>query len=166
MGLNSFGGNMQTRKLVVTGGLSLAALSLAALSLGALNDGGKTSPSAPPPQAVTVAEVPEREVTEWDEFTGRLEAVDQVEIRPRVSGYIKRVTFDEGKEVKKGEILFEIDPRPYQAELARAEAELEGARSAASLAKSEVQRAGKLVDAQAMSREELDSRTSADAQGG
>ena len=70
-----------------------------------------------------------------------------MEIRPRVSGYIKRVTFAEGKEVKKGEVLFEIDPRPYQADLARAEAELERARSAASLAKSEVQRAGKLVDA-------------------
>src|SRR5918997_1208657 len=167
MGMNSSGGTMQNRKLVVTGGLSLAALSLAALSLGALNpNGGERSPAEPPPQAVTVAEVPEREVTEWDEFTGRLEAVDQVEIRPRVSGYIKRVTFDEGKEVKKGEILFEIDPRPYQAELARAEAELERARSAASLAKSEVQRAGKLVDVQAISREEFDSRSSAKAQGG
>ena len=77
---------MQTRKLVVTGGLSLAALSLAALSLGALNaDGGTRPAAAPPPQAVTVAEVPEREVTEWDEFTGRLEAVGQVEIRPRRS---------------------------------------------------------------------------------
>src|SRR5918994_7757812 len=166
MGMNSSGGNMQNRKLVVTGGLSLAALSLAALSLGALNADGGTSPAAaPPPQAVTVAEVPEREVTEWDEFTGRLEAVDQVEIRPRVSGYIKRVTFDEGKEVKKGEVLFEIDPRPYQAELARAEAELERARSAASLAESEVQRAVKLVEVQAISREEFDSRTSAKAQG-
>jgi RND family efflux transporter MFP subunit len=165
--MDSSGGNMQTRKLVVTGGLSLAALSLAALSLGALNaDDGNLPASAPPPQAVTVAEVPEREVTEWDEFTGRLEAVDQVEIQPRVSGYIKRVTFDEGKEVKKGEVLFEIDPRPYQAELARAEAELERARSAASLAESEVQRAVKLVEVQAISREEFDSRTSAKAQGG
>jgi RND family efflux transporter MFP subunit len=108
----------------------------------------------------------EREITEWDEFTGRLEAVEQVEIRPRVSGYIKRVTFDEGKEVRKGEVLFEIDPRPYEAELARATAELERARSAASLAKSEVQRAGKLVDVQAISREEFDSRTSAEVQGG
>jgi RND family efflux transporter MFP subunit len=125
----------------------------------------KEPPAAPPPQAVTVAAVPEREITEWDEFTGRLEAVDQVEIRPRVSGYIKRVTFAEGKEVKKGEVLFEIDPRPYQADLAGAEAELERARSAASLAKSEVQRAGKLVDVQAISREEFDSRTSAEAQG-
>ncbi len=93
-----------------------------------------------------MAVVPEREITEWDEFTGRLEAVDQVEIRPRVSGYIKRVAFAEGQEVKKGEVLFEIDPRPYQADLARAEAELERARSAAALAESEVQRAGKLVD--------------------
>ncbi|HEY8196251.1 MAG TPA: efflux RND transporter periplasmic adaptor subunit [Gemmatimonadales bacterium] len=157
---------MQTRRLAITGGFSLAALFLA-VSLGALNvGGGKETPAAPPPQAVTVAEVPEREVTEWDEFTGRLEAVDQVEIRPRVSGYLKRVTFAEGKVVTKGEVLFEIDPRPYQAELARTEAELERARSAASLAQSEVQRAGKLVEMQAISREEFDSRTSAEAQGG
>ena len=138
-----------------------------ALLVGVLTLGRSSKPPvAPPPQAVTVAEVPEREITEWDEFTGRLEAVDQVEIRPRVSGYIRRVTFAEGKEVKKGEVLFEIDPRPYAAELARAEAELERARSAAALAESEVQRAGKLVDLQAISREEFDSRTSAEAQGG
>ena len=74
----------------------------------------------PPPPAVTVATVPERDVKEWDEFTGRLQAVDAVEIRPRVSGYIKRVTFAEGKEVRKGDVLFEIDPRPYEADLARA----------------------------------------------
>ena len=138
-----------------------------ALLLGGLTLGrGKEPPAAPPAQAVTVAEVPEREINEWDEFTGRLEAVDQVEIRPRVSGYIKQVSFDEGKEVKKGEVLFEIDPRPYQAELARAEAELERARSAAALAASEVKRASRLVHAQAISREEFDSRTSAEAQGG
>jgi RND family efflux transporter MFP subunit len=113
-----------------------------------------------------VAEVPQREIAEWDEFTGRLEAVDQVEIRPRVSGYIKRVSLAEGKEVKKGEVLFEIDPRPYQAELAGAQAELERARSAAALAASEVKRASRLVHLQAISREEFDSRTSAEAQGG
>jgi RND family efflux transporter MFP subunit len=153
---------MQTRRFAVTGFLSLAGLSLAALTV----SGGKEPPAAPLPQAVTAAEVPEREITEWDEFTGRLEAVDQVEIRPRVSGYITRVAFAEGKEVKKGEVLFEIDPRPYEADLARAEAELERARSAASLARSEVQRASRLVDVQAISREEFDSRTSAQAQGG
>jgi RND family efflux transporter MFP subunit len=153
---------MRTRRLAVPAALTLAVISLGALSL----RGEKTPPAAPPLQQVTVAEVPQREVAEWDEFTGRLEAVDQVEIRPRVSGYITRVTFDEGKEVNKGEVLFEIDPRPYQAELARAEAELERARSAASLAASDVQRADKLVKAQAISREEYDSRTSAEAQGG
>jgi RND family efflux transporter MFP subunit len=139
-----------------------AALCLTAFALGC---SGKP-PAAPPPPSVTVADVPEREITEWDEFTGRMEAVDVVEIRPRVSGYIKRVTFPEGKEVRKGEVLFEIDPRPYQADLARAEAELERARSAAALAASEVQRAGKLVDVQAISQEEFDTRTSAEAQGG
>jgi multidrug efflux system membrane fusion protein len=113
-----------------------------------------------------VAPVQQREIADWDEFTGRLQAVDAVEIRPRVSGYIKRVSFDEGKEVKKGEVLFEIDPRPYRAALAQAQAELEKARSAAALAASDVERAGKLVKAQAISREEYDSRTSAEAQGG
>jgi multidrug efflux system membrane fusion protein len=155
---------MQIRRLVLTGTLGLAGISLAALTL---NSRADDKPAAAPPlQAVTVAPVPEREISEWDEFTGRLEAVDQVEIRPRVSGYIKRVTFTEGREVKKGEVLFEIDPRPYQAELARAEAELERAKSAAALAASDVQRAQTLVKAQAISREEYDSRTSAEAQGG
>jgi RND family efflux transporter MFP subunit len=153
---------MQTRRLAVPGVLSVAVLSLGALSLSRKHE----APPPPPLPAVTVAPVEQREVADWDEFTGRLQAVDAVEIRPRVSGYIKRVMFDEGKEVKKGEVLFEIDPRPYQAELAQAEAALEGARSAAALAQSDAARAGKLVDAQAISREEYDSRTSAEAQGG
>ena len=153
---------MQSRRLAVPVVLILGALSLAAVTLGR----DKQPAPTPPLQPVTVAEVVQREVSEWDEFTGRLEAVNQVEIRSRVSGYIRRVAFDEGREVKKGEVLFEIDPRPYQAELASAQAELERARSAASLAKSEVQRAGKLVQVQAISREEFDSRTSAEAQGG
>jgi len=120
-------------------------------------------PAPPPPPAVTVAPVLQRDIAEWDEFSGRLEAVDQVEIRPRVSGYIKRVTFTEGREVRKGEVLFEIDPREYQAELERAQAQLEQARTAADLAQREVDRAQKLVNVQAISREEFDSRTSAQA---
>jgi RND family efflux transporter MFP subunit len=137
------------------------AFPLILLALGCSNQ----PPAAPPPQAVTVAEVPERKITEWDEFTGRLEAVDAVEIRPRVSGYIRRIAFNEGNGVKRGQVLFEIDPRPYQADLARAEAELERASSAAALAASEVERAGRLVHVQAISREEYDTRTSAEAQG-
>lgn len=136
-------------------GLIPFALSLAACS---------PKPQAvPPPPAVSVAPVLERDVAEWDEFSGRLEAVDQVEIRPRVSGYIKRLAFAEGREVRKGEVLFEIDPRPYQADLDRAQAQLEQARTAADLAQREVARAEKLVSVQAISREEFDSRTSAQA---
>lgn len=153
---------MRNRRLAIPGALSVVVLSLGALAFGRK----KEPPVAPPLPAVTVALVEQREIADWDEFTGRLQAVDAVEIRPRVSGYIKRVDFDEGKEVKKGEVLFEIDPRPYQATLAQAQAELEKARSAAALAASDVQRAGKLVKVQAISREEYDSRTSAEAQGG
>jgi multidrug efflux system membrane fusion protein len=133
------------------------------LWLGFLLGCGDKPPAAPPPPAVTVAVVPEREVTEWDEFTGRMEAVDAVEIRPRVSGYIKKVDFAEGKEVPKGEVLFEIDPRPYEADLARAQAQLEQARTEAVLAGKEVVRAQKLVNVQAISREEFDTRTSGQA---
>ena len=127
---------------------------------------GTEPPPPPPPPAVTVADVAGRDITEWDEFTGRFEAVDAVEIRPRVSGYLRRVLFAEGMEVRKGEVLFEIDPRPYQADLAGAEAELERARSGAALAAREVERAQRLVTVQAISREEYDARVSAAAQGG
>ena len=78
---------MRTRWLLPAG--ALPALILAGC--------GAPKPSPPPPPAVTVAAVPEREVTEWDEFTGRLEAVDSVEIRPRVSGYIERVSCSRGQ---------------------------------------------------------------------
>jgi len=81
-------------------------------------------------------------------------------VRPRVSGYIEKLAFAEGKEVKKGEVLFVIDPRPYQAELARAEAQLAGARTRAELAKSEVDRAERLIAVKAISREEFETRTS------
>ncbi len=122
-------------------------------------------PAPPPPPGVTVAAVPRRDVEEWDEFTGRLEAVDEVQIRPRVSGYIRKVAFDEGNGVRKGQVLFEIDPRPYQATLARAEAELEVARARAQLAGRDVVRAERLVAVQAISREEFDTRTAGQEEG-
>jgi multidrug efflux system membrane fusion protein len=118
-------------------------------------------PSAPPPPAVTVAAVEQRNITEWDEFSGRLEAVDAVEIRPRVSGYIQKVAFTAGSEVRKGDLLFQIDPRPYQAELARAEGELAQAHSAAALASRTLERSKPLAAAQAISREDFDNRTAA-----
>ena len=143
---------------------SLAPLAFVAAALSLAGCSSKP-PAPPPPPGVSVAPVLQRDLAEWDEFSGRLQAVDQVEIRPRVSGYIKRVTFTEGREVRKGETLFEIDPRPYQADLDRAQAQLEQARTAADLAAREVARAEKLVNVQAISREEFDSRTSAQANG-
>jgi RND family efflux transporter MFP subunit len=143
--------------------VSLAPLVALVLAAGATAC-AKGDPPPPPPPQVTVARVIQREVADWDEFTGRLQAVDAVEVRPRVSGYIQRVTFREGKEVKRGDVLFVIDPRPYQAELDRATAQLEEARTRAQLAQREVQRAQTLIARQAISREELDARTSAQAE--
>ena len=113
--------------------------------------------AAPPPQ-VTVASVIERNVTEWDEFTGRLQAVDSVEVRPRVSGLISAVRFDEGAMVHRGDLLFQIDARPFQAEVDRLRAELARARATAQRGDSELRRAERLRTENAISREEHDRR--------
>jgi membrane fusion protein, multidrug efflux system len=115
--------------------------------------------SAPPPQ-VAVAPVIERDVTEWDEFTGRLQAVDSVEIRPRVSGFVSAVRFSEGAMVRKGDLLFQIDPRPFQADVDRLRAELTRARATVDRADSELARAERLHDANAIANEERDRRAS------
>jgi multidrug efflux system membrane fusion protein len=117
-----------------------------------------------PPAQVSVAPVLAKEVAHWDEFTGRVAAVETVELRPRVGGYIERVNYQEGQEVKKGQVLFTIDARTYRAELDRAEAELSRARSRAALAKSELARARKLADVRAISTEEFEQRRAATAQ--
>jgi len=120
--------------------------------------------STPKPAAalpeVSVAPAISREITDWDEFTGHFEAVQSVEVRPRVSGFIERVSFPEGATVREGDVLLTIDPRPYEAEVARAEAVLEQAKTRETLAQQELDRAKQLVNTQAISREELDARTS------
>ena len=83
----------------------------------------KSSAPQQGPLPVNVVTVIEKEVNEWDEFTGRLEAVESVEIRPRVSGYITEIHFEAGAIIKKGDLLYVIDPRPYQADFDRAAAE-------------------------------------------
>jgi RND family efflux transporter MFP subunit len=120
-----------------------------------------TPAAAAPAPAVSVATVVSRQISDSDEFTGRFEAVERVEIRPRVTGYIASVNFVQGREVNKGDVLFVIDQRPYEAALKRAQAQLEQARSALTLATSEQDRANKLLSAHAISREELESRESA-----
>lgn len=141
-----------------------AAAALVGLALLAGCDSNAEQPQAPPPPAVGVAEVVQRDVELWDRFTGRIEAVASVEIRPRVDGYIKRVNYREGQEVDKGAVLFVIDQRPYRAALARAEADLTRARTHAELAEREAARAEQLVEAAGMSQEELDQRRAAAAQ--
>jgi RND family efflux transporter MFP subunit len=119
------------------------------------------APPAAEATPVSVAAALERKVTEWDEFTGRLEAVESVDIRPRVTGYIQSVNFTEGSLVHKGDLLFVIDPRPYQAALDKARAELTRARSRAELAHSDVTRSEKLLAIKAVSQEEYDERRNA-----
>jgi len=137
-----------------------AALLAALVGLSGCKSEATTAQQAPAPQ-VSVASALERDVTEWDEFTGRLEAVESVEVRPRVTGYIESVNFTEGSTVKKGDLLFVIEPRPYQAELSKAEAELARAFARAELAVADEGRSTKLLDIKAVSREEYDSRINA-----
>jgi RND family efflux transporter MFP subunit len=128
-----------------------------------LSVAGGCQKSAPPPPAlpeIATAKVVSKRIKDWDEYTGRFQAVDSVEVRPRASGYIDDVKFREGQLVKKDDVLFIIDQRPYQADHDRARAGLELARSQYELAKLEAARAQKLKDSGAVSREELDTRVS------
>ena len=139
---------------------ALPALLLATLTaLAAAGCSSEASPAAsPPPPEVSVAGVLSKTVGQWDDFTGRVAAVESVELRPRVSGYVQRVAYAEGQEVRKGDLLFVIDPRPYQAALDRAQAELARARAEARLAQAQDARAQSLIDAKAISREEFEQR--------
>jgi RND family efflux transporter MFP subunit len=150
-----------TRSSAFMPALAVAGALLATLvALSGCRSEATTATQAPAPQ-VSVAAALERDVTEWDEFTGRLEAVESVEVRPRVTGYIESVNFTEGSHVRKGDLLFVIDPRPYRADLAKAEAELARAIARSELAASDAARSEKLVDIKAVSREEYDSRINA-----
>jgi len=119
------------------------------------------APPAPPPPAVTVVPVTERDVIEWDEYTGRLDAVELVEVRARVSGYLDKIHFKEGREVKKGDPLFTIDPRPYQAEYDHDDAEYQQSQSRAELARNDFERAKRLVATKAISEEDYDTKSKA-----
>ncbi|HEX5788611.1 MAG TPA: efflux RND transporter periplasmic adaptor subunit [Woeseiaceae bacterium] len=150
---------MRTRILLVI--LPLLAL-LAWLLVG--NPGPSIAePAPPPPPAVTVAEVELRPIEAFDEFTGRFEAVESVDIRPRVAGYVESVHFDEGAEVAEGDLLFQIDPRPFEAEMARLEAELARAGSRLELARSNHARGIRLFEQKATSREQLESLAAAES---
>ena len=144
--------------------LALGAAGVAILIAGCSDATGKADAQAQqqaqagPP--VSAAAVVEKQVAETQEFSGRLEAVERVEIRPRVSGFITAVNFKPGAEVKKGDVLFVIDPRPYQAEADRADAAAKSARAKTDLARVELARAERLLGDKAIAQREYDERAS------
>ena len=142
-----------TRRLTMAGVSILAAAVLTACSGSHAEEAGM-----PPPPSVSAAPVLVKQVSQWDDFSGRVEAVESVELRPRVSGYIDKVNYVEGQEVKKGDVLFTIDARSYRAELDRATAELNRARTQAQVSRSEADRARRLSDQQAISTETWEQR--------
>src|SRR5438876_11238356 len=110
------------------------------------------------PLPVNVVTVIEKEVNEWDEFTGRLDPVESVEIRPRVSGYITEIRFQAGAIIKKDDLLYVIDPRPYQADFDRASAEFERMQAQEKLAQIELDRAKELRAKNTISASEFDQK--------
>ncbi|MGB8170979.1 MAG: efflux RND transporter periplasmic adaptor subunit [Chthoniobacteraceae bacterium] len=136
------------------------------LALGTIFSGCKKQAPAQKqgPLPVNVVTAIEKEVTEWDEFTGRIEAVESVEIRPRVTGYITEVAFKAGAIVNAGDLLFVIDPRPYQADLDRASANLEQAQAQLKLAQIDFRRAEDLRQKKVTSPEEFDQKAAANQQ--
>jgi RND family efflux transporter MFP subunit len=125
---------------------------------------GKPAAPAPAPPVVVVAHPLQQTVTDWDDYAGRFEAVESVEVRPRVSGAIESVNFQDGQRVRKGQLLFVIDARPYAAQMARAKADLAGARAALVNADSELKRAQSLLASQLISQAQADLRVAAQLQ--
>jgi membrane fusion protein, multidrug efflux system len=140
-------------------GLSPYALSGLLLLITACAQQQPAAPPPPPPK-VTVSQPVSREVVEWEEYTGRLEAVESVEVRARVNGYLQSIHFKNGTTVKQGDLLFIIDPRPYQAELERAKADLGLANARLERTGKDLARAQMLVRSRAVSEEEVDTRVS------
>ena len=147
-------------KIVSVGLAAVAWISLLATT----GCSGSTGAQSAAPPEVGVAHVLQKRVKDWDEFTGRLQAVETVEIRPRVSGYIDQVAFTEGKVVKRGDLLFIIDPRPYKADYDRAAADLKRYKTSLELAQIEQKRVQRLKETGAVSQEEVDERSSTVAQ--
>ena len=140
--------------IVVAASFSLA---LANAPAGAVGQEKSTTaePKIAEPPVVQVARPVEREVTDYEVFNGRVEAAESVKIASRVTGYLTKVAFKEGSNVKKGDLLFEIDARPYQAQVEQAEAELRLNEARLKLAETEYERAKELVKAATVSQAEL-----------
>ena len=132
----------------------------AALLLAGCDEKAKQA-SAPPALPVTVAHPTQRTVTDWDEFTGRFNAVEQVDVRARVTGFVMSVDFKDGVIVKKGDLLYTIDPRQYEAAAEQAQGQLDDAKAKVDLAQKELERATTLIKTQAISENIVDQRNQA-----
>jgi len=138
-------------------GTLFASILLATASVSGCSSGeARTAPVAPPAAQVTTAVVATQEISDWANFTGRLEAVENVSVRPRVGGYVDHVAFDEGARVNEGDLLFQIDARPFEAEVERLTAERDRARAELGLAHSYSARGQRLLAQNATSREEAE----------
>jgi multidrug efflux system membrane fusion protein len=134
-----------------------AVVSLAGLALLAgCSVAAKPTPPAPPPATVEVAPVTFQSLRQWEDFTGRLEALDTVGVHARVAGFIDSTSFHEGDHVRRGELLFQIDPRPFQAEVDRAAADLQRAQAKAQLAQANTNRGQRLIDQNAVAKGEFE----------
>ncbi|MEF9965335.1 MAG: efflux RND transporter periplasmic adaptor subunit [Comamonas sp.] len=151
---------------VRTGLATAASMALVGLAACKQASGGSESAAAgePPPAQVSTAQVQLHPVQQWDSFNGRIAAKESVDIRPRVGGYIDSVSFSEGQAVRKGQVLFTIDARPYKATLASAQAQLQRAKAAQALARTQDRRARDLLADRAISAEEADNRAGTLAQ--
>lgn len=147
---------MRTVKIVTASAIMAAAL---------YGCSQRSEAQAPPAPSVTVATPLVRAVQDWDEFTGRFEATQSVEVRARVGGYVQGVHFRDGDYVRRGQLLFTLDPRPAQAALASARAQLAQAQAQLNLARTELTRSETLLASQAVSQAEVDTRRGALQQG-
>jgi RND family efflux transporter MFP subunit len=143
------------------GSLKAALAALSALVLASCGEKQAQAPSAPPPPSVSVANPVERKIVEWDEYTGRFEAVETVEVRARVSGVLTEVKFTDGAIVKKGDLLFVIDPRTFQRVLDRDRAALQGAKVQLEFAQRDLERARPLMANNTISQQGFDQRNQA-----
>ncbi|MBO4220834.1 efflux RND transporter periplasmic adaptor subunit [Bradyrhizobium neotropicale] len=134
---------------------------LFALALAGCDEKAQSQSAAPPPPPATVAQPVKRTVTDWDEFTGRFEAIEEVQVRARVGGFVNSVEFKDGAIVHAGDLLYIIDPRPFEAVASQAQGQLDDARAKAELAKRELDRGLNLVQTSAVSVQVVDQRRQA-----
>jgi multidrug efflux system membrane fusion protein len=142
--------------------LKVGLIGLAALVLASCGEKQQAqAPGGAPPPSVSVANPVEKKVVEWDEYTGRFDSVDTVEVRARISGVLTEVKFTDGAIVKKGDLLFVIDPRPFQRVLDRDRAALQGAKVKLDFAQKDLERARPLLSNNTISQQVFDQRNQA-----